>query len=103
MSSFVSGLDVKDPRFSLSCYGVFLPEIPRRLGVHPALDASASALITAYPAVYRREPSFEALEKYGKAIKALRVALDSPDQTRVVELLCAIYFLLICQVGLPCS
>lgn len=101
-SSFVSSLGVKDPRFSLSCYGVFLPDIPKRLGVLPALDASASALVCAYPTVYQREPSYEALEKYGRAMQALREALDSPDQTRVVEILCAIYFLLICQVCLSC-
>ncbi|KAM0716155.1 hypothetical protein Q7P37_008669 [Cladosporium fusiforme] len=98
VSSFVSGLGVKDLRFSLSCYGVFLPEIPKRLGTHPALDASASALICAYPTVYRREPSYEALEKYGRAMQALRVTLESPEhQSRIIEVLCAIYFLMICQ------
>jgi hypothetical protein len=97
-SSFVFGLEVKDPRFDLACYGTFLPEIPRRLGSHRALDASTSALICAYPAVYTRQPSYEALTKYGRALHVLRLSLDKPESDRIVEVLCAIYFLLICQV-----
>ena len=97
-SSFVSGLQVKDPRFDLACYGAFLPDIPQRLGSHPALDASASALISAYPAVYSRQPSCDALTKYGRALHVLRLSLDNPEGGKVVEVLCAIYFLLICQV-----
>lgn len=97
-SSFVSGLGVKDPRFDLACYGNFLPELPKRFGTHPALDASASALICAYPAVYNRKPSCEALTRYGKALHVLRLSLEKPGEEKVVEVLCAIYFLLICQV-----
>lgn len=97
-SSFAFNLEVKDPRFDLSCYGIFLPEVPKRLGSHPALDASASALISAYPCVYKQEPSREALAKYGRALRVLRLSLDVPDNNKIVETLCAIYFLLICQV-----
>jgi hypothetical protein len=97
-SSFAFNLEVKDPRFDLSCYGIFLPEVPKRLGSHPALDASASALISAYPCVYRQQPSREALMKYGRALRVLRLSLDDPDSSKIIETLCAIYFLLICQV-----
>lgn len=97
-SSFVSSIGVKDPRFDLAAYGVFLPLLPQRFGTHPALDASASALICAYPAVYSGRPSYEALTKYGRALHVLRVSLDAPTKDRVVEVMCAIYFLLICQV-----
>jgi hypothetical protein len=97
-SEFASNLQVKDPRFDLSCYGIFLPEVPKRLGSHPALDASASALMSAYPCVYKRQPSPEALSKYGRALRVLRISLDNPDRNKIVEMLCAIYFLLICQV-----
>jgi hypothetical protein len=100
-SSFVFGLEVKDPRFDLACYGAFLPEIPKRLGSHPALDASTSALISAYPAVYNRKPSYEALTRYGRALHALRLSLDEPESEKIAEVLCAIYFLLICQVCSP--
>ena len=97
-NSLISGLEVKDPRFDLACYGTFLPKIPQRLGTHPALDASASALVCAYPAVYSRQPSREALTKYGHALSVLRTSLDKSSPENVVETLCAIYFLLICQV-----
>jgi hypothetical protein len=98
-SSFAFNLNVKDPRFDLSCYGIFLPEVPKRLGSHPALDASASALMSAYPCVYNRQPSREALSKYGRALRVLRLSLDNPDSNKIVDTLCAIYFLLICQVS----
>jgi hypothetical protein len=97
-SSFAFNLEVKDPRFDLSCYGIFLPEVPKRLGSHPALDASASALVSAYPCVYKQQPSREALTAYGRALRVLRLSLDVPDSNKIVETLCAIYFLLICQV-----
>jgi hypothetical protein len=97
-SSFISSLGVKDPRFDLACYGAFLPEIPQRLGSHPALDASASALICAYPAVYGRQPSSGALSRYGHALHVLRISLSNSNAGNVVEVLCAIYFLLLCQV-----
>lgn len=89
---------MKDPRFDLACYGTFLSELPKRLGTHDALDASASALICAYPAVYNRQPTCEALTKYGKALQVLRLSLETPRSENVVEVLCAVYFLLICQV-----
>ena len=97
-SSFAFNLEVKDPRFDLSYYGIFLPEVPKRLGCHPALDASASALVSAYPCVYKCQPSREALSKYGRALRVLRLSLNAPDNNKVIETLCAIYFLLICQV-----
>jgi hypothetical protein len=97
-NSLISGLEVKDPRYDLACYGIFLPKIPQRLGTHPALDASASALVCAYPAVYSRQPSREALTRYGHALRVLRISLDNPSSENIVETLCAIYFLLICQV-----
>ena len=100
-SSLISGLEVKDPRFDLACYGTFLPQIPQRLGTHPALDASASALVCAYPAVYSRQPSREALTKYGHALSVLRTSLNKSSPQNVVETLCAIYFLLVCQVCIP--
>jgi hypothetical protein len=100
-SSFVFGLEVKDPRFDLACYGTFFSEIPKRLGSHPSLDACTSALISAYPAVYTRKPSYEALTRYGRALHALRLSLDKLESDKIVEVLCAIYFLLICQVCSP--
>lgn len=89
---------MKDPRFDLACYGPFLSELPKRFGTHKALDASASALICAYPAVYNRQPTCEALTKYGKALQVVRLSLETPRSEKVVEDLCAVYFLLICQV-----
>jgi hypothetical protein len=62
------------------------------------LDASATALVCAYPAVYSRQPSREALTRYGHALRVLRLSLDNPSSENIVETLCAIYFLLICQV-----
>jgi hypothetical protein len=95
--SFVSGLKMKDPRFNLASFGTFLPEIPGRLGSHRILDASASALISAYPSVFNRQPSHEALTKYGRALCVVRLSLDDPKSDGIVETLCAIYFLFICQ------
>jgi hypothetical protein len=49
--------------------------------------------------VYKQPPSREALLKYGRALRVLRLSLDAPDSNKIIETLCAIYFLLICQVS----
>ncbi|KAK6435958.1 hypothetical protein LTR95_007858 [Oleoguttula sp. CCFEE 5521] len=100
-SAFVSTLSITDPRYSVMCYGVFLPDIPARMGKHPALDASIAALTHAYPVVHTSQPSPLALWKYGTALTALRVALDDENvKESMLEILCAIYFLMVTQTWL---
>ncbi|OQO05224.1 hypothetical protein B0A48_08991 [Cryoendolithus antarcticus] len=100
-SAFVSTLSITDPRYSVMCYGVFLPDIPARMGKHPALDASIAALTHAYPVVHTSQPTQLALSKYGSALTALRVALEDDDVKKsMLEILCAIYFLMVTQIWL---
>jgi hypothetical protein len=81
-------------------YGLYLEEIPARLGLNEALDASADALICAHQSfcVYRTS-SGEALMKYCRALSKLRNCLDDPVKASTSETLCAVSLLLICQVS----
>ncbi|KAK6412212.1 hypothetical protein LTR95_017999 [Oleoguttula sp. CCFEE 5521] len=100
-SAFVSTLSITDPRYSVMCYGVFLPDVPARMGKHPALDASIAALTHAYPVVHTSQPTSLALSKYGTALTALRVALDSSNvRESMLEILCSIYLLMVTQIWL---
>lgn len=92
-------LEVEDIRYSVGAYGGFLTEIPRRLGVNQALDASVDALTTAFSSVYTHQRTSEALAKYTQALTSLRVCLDDPAKSHQPETLCAIYLVMICQVG----
>lgn len=100
---FVSILDVRDLRYSLATYGLFLFDTPRRMGVSKALDASVKALITSYPTLHNRQQSLESLSNWVRALNALRCALKDPKQATSMETLCAIYFVYICQVSCPLS
>lgn len=97
--AFIFTLEVKDLRYDLSCYGAFLEEIPKRLGSNIALDASVDVLTSAYSSLYTHQQSLITLSKYVNALKALRTCLNDPSQAWKADTLCAVYLLLICQVG----
>jgi hypothetical protein len=90
-----------DLRYHLSwTYGGFIEDIPKRLGVNEALDASVDALISTHSSLgsYARGfTSSESLAKYSHALNALILYLDDPNKARTVETLCAVMILLICQ------
>lgn len=102
-SAFIFALEVKDPRYDLSCYGEFLEEIPKRLGSNIALDASVDVLTSAFSSLYTHQRSLTTLSKYVNALKTLRTCLDDPLQAPTAHTLCAIYLLMICQVGTTSS
>lgn len=96
--SFISVLEVKDIRYDIGVYGTFLTEIPKRLGTSAALDASVNAISTSYTSIYSRKKPVEALENYGRGLKALRVALNDPKEAAEANTICAFYLMMICQV-----
>jgi hypothetical protein len=101
-SRFVSALEVLDPRFDLTIYGNFIREIPRRLGTNEALDAAVGTLTTALPLVHTRQRSAELFHKYVVAIRALRLCLGDPVKAASPDTLCALYFIVVCQVTTLC-
>lgn len=96
---FASALQMSDIRFELSVYGNFFHDIPRRLGLNEALDASVAAMTIAFEAIYTRHQPAEVFIKYGKALRALRACLSDPNKAKSPETLCAIWIVLICQVS----
>jgi hypothetical protein len=98
-SAFCSALEVSDVRYDLTIYGLFLKDIPRRLGTNTVLDASVNALTDAFSLVHSPEKSVNALKSYGRALKALRVCLNDPKTAGPTNIICAIYLLVICQVS----
>ncbi|CAG8892680.1 unnamed protein product [Penicillium egyptiacum] len=80
-------------------FGIFLEDVPRRLGSNEALDRAVDAVTTAHAGFCTRQPaSVEALAKYSYALKTLRVYLDDPLQASASSTLCAVMILLICQI-----
>ncbi|KGO69233.1 YjgF/Yer057p/UK114 family [Penicillium italicum] len=99
-NSFVGAIKRStDLRYNLWwSFGLFLEDVPRRLGSNEALDRAVDAVTTVHAGFCTRQPvSAEALTKYSYALKTLRVYLDDPLQASASSTLCAVMILLICQ------
>ncbi|KAI8718058.1 Zn(2)-C6 fungal-type domain-containing protein [Fusarium sp. LHS14.1] len=98
-NTLISRLEITDLRYDITCYGDFLRHIPARLGRNEALDTSADALATTFSTLHRPQghQSVDALTKYVRALKSLRVVLSDPRKARTPETMCAVYLIMICQ------
>lgn len=95
--AFVSVLEVDDPRYDVTGWTVFLNEIPRRMGTSDLLDASAKTFASTLSAVQSKKPQpVENLSQFGNALQTLRGSLVE-DKDQIVDSLCAIYLILLCQ------
>jgi hypothetical protein len=90
-----------DLRYHLTwAYGIFIEDIPRRIGTNEALDTATAALVSVHSNLGSHRYNFipsEHLVKYSHALKTLRIYLDDPTRARTAETLCAIILLFICQ------
>ncbi|KAJ5773220.1 transcriptional regulator family: Fungal Specific TF [Penicillium paradoxum] len=79
-------------------FGIFMEDIPRRLGSNAALDRAVDAVTTAHKGFCSRQPAaVETLAKYSHALRTLKVYLDDPYQASSSTTLCAVMVLLVCQ------
>jgi len=91
-----------DLRYNLTwAFGGYLLEVPKRLGVNPALDAAASALVASHRRFNSgfKVASVDELTKYQFALSQLRSSLNDPDIASDANTLCAVMLLMICQVS----
>lgn len=88
-----------DIRYNLGwSFGIFLEDVPRRLGTNDALDRAVDAVTSAHTDFCNRQPgSVQALTKYSAALRTLRVYLDDPVHAQETNTLAAVMILLICQ------
>ncbi|EPE33525.1 hypothetical protein GLAREA_06538 [Glarea lozoyensis ATCC 20868] len=78
--------------------GLYLQEVPKRLGYNDALDTSVSALTAAHlDIVLGRKTSVKALTEYSRALRTLKNVLNDPVKACASETLCAVMLLLLCQ------
>ncbi|KAJ5383780.1 transcriptional regulator family: Fungal Specific TF, partial [Penicillium concentricum] len=99
-SSFVGAIKRStDLRYNMWwSFGMFLEDVPRRLGSSEALDRAVDAVTTAHAGFCTRQPvSVETLAKYSYALRTLRIYLDDPLQASASSTLCAVMILLVCQ------
>jgi len=90
-------------RYNISwTFGGYLDHVPAHLGVNEALDAATAAFMVGMRRFPNPASSVDLapvmLEKYTLALAALRRCLDDPVVARAPETLCAVLFLLNCQV-----
>jgi hypothetical protein len=99
--AFVSTIGLTtDLKYNLAwSYGDYLEEVPQRLGSNEALDAAADAVASAHLSFCaHRMTSVDALNKYSRALRKLRICLDDPVESCTANTLCAVALLLVCQV-----
>lgn len=98
-AEFVSLMEVDDVRYGLGKYGpYFFIELPSRLGSHPAMDATTSALTTSFKSIrLRKTCDINVLNLYGKALRTLQDCLSDPEQPVVLKLELVLMTML-CQV-----
>ena len=80
---------------SLSSFGLYIFDIPRRLGVNEALDLSVNALCLAHRALLSgsKYDLMRSRIKYGQALIQLQQCLEFRDLATSEETLCATMFL----------
>ncbi|KAJ5316828.1 hypothetical protein N7508_001336 [Penicillium antarcticum] len=99
-NSFVGAIKRStDLRYNLWwSFGLFLEEVPRRLGNNEALDRAVDAVTTVHGDFCTHQfVSVNALSKYSHALKTLSVYLNDPIQASASNTLCAVMILLVCQ------
>jgi hypothetical protein len=94
----VARLEVVDPRFDVSTYGLFLKDIPKRLGESKVLDASTSVFLTCLTAIHAPSKHQLALEQYGNALGSLRATLADPELKPSLDTLLSIYMIMVSEV-----
>lgn len=82
-------------------FGLWLEDVPKRLGTNEALDRAVDTLTTAHSNFScNRGPSVEALAKHSRALRTLSVYLDDKVHAQSSSTLSAVMVLLICQLFL---
>ena len=93
--------DVLDINFHLAWnFGVFLRQIPIRLGMSASLDAASDVLVAAHTpyCLGRFDPDPTVLKKHSRALLILRNDLNDVIKARTSETLSAVMILMIAQV-----
>lgn len=82
-------------------FGLWLEDLPRRLGTNEALDRAVDTLTMAHSNFScNQPPSVETLSKHSRALRTLSVYLDDSVHAQSSSTLSAVMVLLICQLFL---
>ena len=82
-------------------FGLWLEDLPRRLGTNEALDRAVDTLTMAHSNFScNKPPSVETLSKHSRALRTLSVYLDDSVHAQSSSTLSAVMVLLICQLFL---
>jgi hypothetical protein len=95
--SLGSVLQVTDPRYDVFSFGLFMSELPQRLGHSVALDAAASAFVSALQDLRARNQTPGTISKYVGALSAVQKSLGDDGTAYSPETLCAIFLVMAAQ------
>ncbi|KAF4467428.1 Fungal transcriptional regulatory N-terminal [Fusarium albosuccineum] len=95
--SLMKLLEVTEIGYDLDPHKIFFHHLPQRLESSPALRASVNAVEKSWQFMRYGQCRSEALQLYGMAMKAVRVALKDPSQAYTVSTVLAIHTLMVSQ------
>lgn len=95
--SFISVLQITDPKYDLTCFGEWFVGVPARLGTSEVLDKAADAFVAGLGGLRTGKQTVDSMVKYGKALTSLRATLMQPGTASSPHTLCAIFMIMVCQ------
>ncbi|KAM0228674.1 hypothetical protein ACHAPO_010535 [Fusarium lateritium] len=94
-------LNLDDPAYDISTFGLFVVDLPRYVGSSKSLDAAINAFVAGFGTLKNKTMSkIFALDRYVYAIKMLRETMTDPVLANTKDNMCSIYLIAICQVSL---
>ncbi|CEI63698.1 hypothetical protein FVEN_g6819 [Fusarium venenatum] len=91
-------LNLDDPAYDISTFGLFVVDLPRYVGSSKSLDAAISAFVAGFGTLKNKTMSkIFALDRYVYAIKMLRETMNDPVLANTKDSMCSIYLIAICQ------
>jgi hypothetical protein len=94
-------LNLDDPAYDISTFGLFVVDLPRHVGSSKSLDAAIGAFVAGFGTLQNKTMSkVFALDRYVYAIKTLRETMNNPVLANTKDNMCSIYLIAICQVSI---
>jgi hypothetical protein len=91
-------LNLDDPAYDISTFGLFVVDLPRHVGSSKSLDAAIGAFVAGFGTLQNKTMSkVFALDRYVCAIKTLRETMNDPVLANTKDNMCSIYLIAICQ------
>lgn len=97
VAGFISILEISDPRYDVFSMSYWLGDLPKRFGFNKALDSAIQGVVTAFPCLYSKTVTQEAVDAYEEARRYVRLSLPDARANIDTECMSALFLLQLMQ------